>query len=113
MTRLTIEITDALAQRLAWLASEQKKSVEQVEVEQLESLLVVLGRSMHIDGGVVSEELHTAQCFRKDARMTTPLAPSPAVCPPVQLTARQRACLERMARRQTRPQRLVRRAKML
>jgi hypothetical protein len=39
MTQLTIEIPDALAQRLAWLASEQKKSVEQVVVEQLASLL--------------------------------------------------------------------------
>jgi predicted transcriptional regulator len=39
MTQLTIEIPDALARRLAWLASEQKKSVEQVAVEQLESLL--------------------------------------------------------------------------
>jgi predicted HicB family RNase H-like nuclease len=39
MTQLTIEIPEALAQRLAWLASEQKKSVEQVVVEQLESLL--------------------------------------------------------------------------
>jgi predicted transcriptional regulator len=39
MTRLTIEIPDALARRLAWLASEQNKSVEQVAVEQLESLL--------------------------------------------------------------------------
>jgi len=39
MTQLTIEIPDALAQRLAWLAAEQKKSVEQVAVEQLESLL--------------------------------------------------------------------------
>jgi predicted transcriptional regulator len=39
MTQLTIEIPDALAQRLTWLASEQKKSVEQVAVEQLESLL--------------------------------------------------------------------------
>ena len=39
MTRLTIGIPDALARRLAWLASEQKKSVEQVAVEQLESLL--------------------------------------------------------------------------
>jgi hypothetical protein len=38
MTQLTIEIPDALARRLAWLASEQKKSVEQVIVEQLESL---------------------------------------------------------------------------
>jgi putative transposase len=45
--------------------------------------------------------------------MTTPLSPSPAVCPQVQLTARQRACLERMVRRQTSPQRLVRRAKIL
>ena len=39
MTQLTIEIPDALARRLAWLASEQKKSVEQVAVEHLESLL--------------------------------------------------------------------------
>ena len=45
--------------------------------------------------------------------MTTPLSPSPAVFPQVQLTARQRACLERIARRQTSPQRLVRRAKIL
>ena len=39
MTQLTIEIPEALAQRLAWLASEQNKSVEQVCVEQLQSLL--------------------------------------------------------------------------
>jgi predicted transcriptional regulator len=39
MPQLTIEIPDALAQRLAWLASEQNKSVEQVAVEQLASLL--------------------------------------------------------------------------
>ena len=39
MTQLTIEIHDALARRLAWLASEQKKSIEQVAVEQLTSLL--------------------------------------------------------------------------
>ena len=39
MTHLTIEIPDALARRLACLAAEQKKSVEQVAVEQLESLL--------------------------------------------------------------------------
>jgi len=39
MTQLTIEISDALARRLAWLASEQRKSVEQVAVEQLESVL--------------------------------------------------------------------------
>ena len=45
--------------------------------------------------------------------MTTPLAPSPAVFPKVQLTARQRDCLEQIARRQTSPQRLVRRAKIL
>ena len=46
MTRLTIEIPDALAQRLAWLASEQKKSVEQVAVEQLESLLAPAAESL-------------------------------------------------------------------
>ena len=39
MTQLVLEIPDTLARRLAWLASEQKKSVEQVAVEQLESLL--------------------------------------------------------------------------
>jgi hypothetical protein len=39
MTQLIIEIPDALARRLAWLASEQNKSVEQVCVEQLASLL--------------------------------------------------------------------------
>jgi putative transposase len=45
--------------------------------------------------------------------MTTAVSPSPAVSPRVQLTARQRACLEQIARRQTSPQRLVRRAKIL
>src|SRR5207302_7581697 len=45
--------------------------------------------------------------------MTTAVAPPPAVSPRVQLTARQRACLEQIARRQTSPQRLVRRAKIL
>jgi len=39
MAQLTIEIHDALARRLAWLASEQNKSVEQVAIEQLEALL--------------------------------------------------------------------------
>ena len=39
MAQLTIELPDALARHLARLASEQKKSVEQVAVEQLESLL--------------------------------------------------------------------------
>jgi hypothetical protein len=38
MTQLTIDLPDALAQRLTWLASEQNKSVEQVAVEQLEYL---------------------------------------------------------------------------
>ena len=39
MTQLTIEIPEALAQHLARLASEQHKSIEQVAVEHLESLL--------------------------------------------------------------------------
>ncbi len=39
MTQLTLEMPEELVQRLAWLASEQKKSVEQVVVEQLQSLL--------------------------------------------------------------------------
>jgi putative transposase len=54
-----------------------------------------------------------AQCLRKDALMTTAVAPLLSVFPRVQLTARQRACLEQIARRQTSPQRLVRRAKIL
>ena len=45
--------------------------------------------------------------------MPTAIAPSPTVSPRVQMTARQRACLEQIARRQTSPQRLVRRAKIL
>src|SRR5262249_45788449 len=45
--------------------------------------------------------------------MPTAIAPAPTVSPRVQLTARQRACLEQIARRQTSPQRLVRRAKIL
>ena len=41
------------------------------------------------------------------------IAPTVPVSPQVTLTARQRACLEQIARRQTNPQRLVRRAKIL
>src|SRR4030095_9403883 len=54
-----------------------------------------------------------ATFFRKDALMTTTVAPFPSVSPRVQLTARQRACLEQIVRRQTSSQRLVRRAKIL
>jgi Homeodomain-like domain len=45
--------------------------------------------------------------------MTTTTWSSPTVAPRVHLTTRQHACLEQMVRRQTSPQRLVRRAKML
>ena len=45
--------------------------------------------------------------------MPTAIAPAPTVSHRVQLTARQRACLEQIARQQTSPQRLVRRAKIL
>src|SRR4029453_2294331 len=54
-----------------------------------------------------------ATFFRKDTLMTTAVAPFPSVSSRVQLTARQRACLEQIARRQTSPQRLVRRAQIL
>jgi putative transposase len=54
-----------------------------------------------------------AKFFRKDTRMTTAVAPFPSVSSRVPLTARQRTCLEQMVRRQTSPQRLVRRAKIL
>ena len=45
--------------------------------------------------------------------MTTTTAPTAPVAPTIMLTARQRACVEQIARRQTNPQRLVRRAKIL
>ena len=45
--------------------------------------------------------------------MPTAITPTPTVSSRVQLTARQRACLEQIARRQTSPQRLVRRAQIL
>src|SRR2546428_3233358 len=48
-----------------------------------------------------------AKASRKDAHMT------PTVSARVQLTTRQRTCLEQSIRRQTSPQRLVRRAKIL
>src|SRR2546428_14035495 len=54
-----------------------------------------------------------ATFFRKDAWMTSAIPPSPAVSPRVQMTTRQRTCLEQIARRQTSPQRLVRRVKIL
>src|SRR5262249_21905330 len=53
------------------------------------------------------QELKMAKASRKDAHMT------PTVSPRVQLTTRQRTCLEQIIRRQTSPQRLVRRAKIL
>jgi putative transposase len=45
--------------------------------------------------------------------MITTHAPTAPVAPTIMLTARQRACMEQIARRQTNPQRLVRRAKLL
>jgi hypothetical protein len=54
-----------------------------------------------------------AKFSRKDALMTPAVAPFPSVSPRGPLPARQRACLEPLVRRQTSPQRQVRRAKML
>src|SRR5262245_41486768 len=62
---------------------------------------------------MVVDEPEMAKFLRKEARMTTAVAPLLSVSSRVQLTARQRACLEQIARRQTSPQRLVRRAKIL
>src|SRR5215831_15588797 len=78
-----------------------------------DNALVVLSRSIHTGSGMVSYEPKMAKFLRKDARMTTAVAPSLSISPRVQLTARQRACLEQIARRQTSPQRLVRRTKIL
>ena len=39
MQQLTIELPEALAQRLAWLAAAQQKSVEQIALERLAPLL--------------------------------------------------------------------------
>jgi putative transposase len=54
-----------------------------------------------------------AKFFRKDALMTTAVAPFPSVSSRGQLRARHRACLGQIVRRQTSPQRLGRRAKIL
>src|SRR5262249_39100202 len=75
--------------------------------------LVVLGRSLHTANGMLSWGPRMAKFLQRDALMTTAVAPLLSVSPRVQLTARQRACWEQMARRQTSPQRLVRRAKIL
>jgi putative transposase len=45
--------------------------------------------------------------------MTATSSPTASESPTVTLTARQRACVEQITRRQTNPQRLVRRAKLL
>lgn len=46
MSQVIIEIPDPLAQRLASLAAEQKKSVEQLILEQLSSLVEPLERNL-------------------------------------------------------------------
>ncbi len=75
--------------------------------------LVELGRSIHTIGEMVLYGLNVTKLLRKKTRMSTMLSPTVPVSPQVTLTARQRACLEQIARRQTSPQRLVRRAKIL
>src|SRR5207253_9989044 len=54
---------------------------------------------------MVSYEPKMAKFLRKDARMTTAVAPSLSISPRGQLTARQRTGLEQIARRQPSPQR--------
>lgn len=46
MQQITLEVPDPLGQRLARLAAEQKKSVEEVAVEQLESVLKLADASL-------------------------------------------------------------------
>jgi hypothetical protein len=75
--------------------------------------LVELGRSIHTVGEMVSYGLNVTTLLRKNTRMSTMISPTVPVSPQVTLTARQRACLEQIARRQTSPQRLVRRTKIL
>ena len=65
MAQLTIEIPDALARHLARLASKQKKSVEQVAVEQLESLLALAAENL-------SEKY--ARFFQQSGLFVEPLA---------------------------------------
>src|SRR4030095_4013737 len=89
---------DEMRERLLELDADLRRDVH---------TLVVLSRSIHTGSGMVSYEPKMAKFLRKDARMTTVVAPSLAISPRVQLTARQRACLEQIARRQTSPQRLV------
>src|SRR5713226_9870880 len=62
---------------------------------------------------MVSYGLTITKFLRKKTRMSTMISPTVPVSPQATLTARQRACLEQIVRRQTSPQRLVRRAKIL
>jgi hypothetical protein len=58
MSQLMLEIPEALAQRLAWLAVEQKKSVEQVALERLSSLLEVPKESLSGSPAVLRQAMH-------------------------------------------------------
>jgi hypothetical protein len=58
MSQLMLEIPEALAQRLAWLAAEQKKSVEQVALERLSSLLEIPKENLSGSPAALRQAMH-------------------------------------------------------
>ena len=77
--------------------------------------LLELGRSIRTVGryGSIWAKYDKTTRRKKPPMTTTSSRDLAPVSPTVMLTARQRACVEQIARRQTNPQRLVRRAKLL
>jgi hypothetical protein len=63
MQHLTIEIPEALAQRMAWLATRQKKSVEQLALERLTSLLE--SATMSGSPAVIRQAMHQPPHLRQ------------------------------------------------
>ncbi len=58
MLQLTIEIPETLAQRLAWLATEQRKSVEQVALERLSALLELPTEQVSGSPAAIRQAMH-------------------------------------------------------
>jgi hypothetical protein len=58
MSQLMLEIPEALAQRLAWLAAAQKKSIEQVALERLSSLLEVPKENLSGSPAALRQAMH-------------------------------------------------------
>ena len=83
MQQLTIEIPEALARRMAWLATQQKKSVQQLALERLTPLLefaavpgspAAIRQAMHNSPRLSCEEVDELE--RAIAESSIPVSPS-------------------------------------